>query len=624
MSTKKTFSTLRLYFLFFLVCLSCLAYSQTNDDKIIIQNKLDVYTYKHNKGNVYIEQNMHTIYECLTASRMSVVEFYNDYTKIEKVKIKGQKGTITPKYSMWQSGDIFYSDAKICYFDLLFLRKGDTSDVLFDIRYDNPLYFSTIYFSEPEFVKNKTVKIVVPSWMKVELQERNFAGYNIAKKIDIDPKNGAYTYSYTCAEVAAMKKEPNSQGGSYLYPHILVLNKSAEIDGQKKVFFESLADQYAWYREIVSSVDNDQAVIEAVAKEITKTCATNEERIKTLFAWVQDNIRYIAFEDGMAGFKPDNAQEVYRKRYGDCKGMANLLKTMLQTMGFDARLTWLGTNHIAYDYSTPSLIVDNHMICTLIYGGEHYYLDPTVKYMPLGEYPQSIQGRQVLIENGENYLLERVPVFSAQLNVDSLFCEYTIVDDQLVGTAVQTYSGEAKQVILSLMDATPKDKLLNELKSFFERGNVQNIVSDIQIIGAGSQTKEVEMLYNIRNNVSIQAVGDEYYIDPNPDKYLMKGEIDIKNRINNMLFSHKRHNVCHIVINIPEGYKIEDLPSDLTIDKENYSFCLRYEQSENKIVYVSTITIKNTLLEKERFEEWNKDIALLRKGYMEQIVLLKN
>ena len=39
---------------------------------------------------------------------------------------------------------------------------------------------------------------------------------------------------------------------------------------------------------------------------------------------------------------------------------------MLKAIGLDGRLCWLGTNHIAYDYSTPSLGVDNHMICLVI------------------------------------------------------------------------------------------------------------------------------------------------------------------------------------------------------------------------------------------------------------------
>ncbi|MEI9945444.1 MAG: transglutaminase-like domain-containing protein [Chitinophagaceae bacterium] len=98
-----------------------------------------------------------------------------------------------------------------------------------------------------------------------------------------------------------------------------------------------------------------------------------KKRSKRFFNWVQHNIRYIAFEDGIAGFKPAKANDVLNKKYGDCKGMANLTRGLLQALGFDARLCWIGTNYIAYDYSTPSMAVDNHMICALIYNGKKIF-----------------------------------------------------------------------------------------------------------------------------------------------------------------------------------------------------------------------------------------------------------
>ena len=78
--------------------------------------------------------------------------------------------------------------------------------------------------------------------------------------------------------------------------------------------------------------------------------------------------------------------------------MANLLKAMLIEAGFDARLTWIGTKRIAYDYSTPSLAVDNHMICSLVKDGEIIFLDGTEKFNSLGEYANRIQGKQVQLK----------------------------------------------------------------------------------------------------------------------------------------------------------------------------------------------------------------------------------
>ena len=71
---------------------------------------------------------------------------------------------------------------------------------------------------------------------------------------------------------------------------------------------------------------------------------------------------------GILGHKPDTPAEVLRKRYGDCKGMAILLRTLLKAQGFDARLTDIGTVDIPYRMSEIATLASvNHMICSLIY-----------------------------------------------------------------------------------------------------------------------------------------------------------------------------------------------------------------------------------------------------------------
>src|SRR5206468_747526 len=141
----------------------------------------------------------------------------------------------------------------------------------------------------------------------------------------------------------------------------LVILKEANPPGASYTYFKSVADQYAWYRSILKDLSNNETIIKAKADEIIAEKTNDIDKIKAIFYWVQNNIRYIAFEDGIAGFLPDKADEVLRKKYGDCKGMANLTKELLKAEGFDARLCWLGINHIAYDYSTSLLAVDSHV-----------------------------------------------------------------------------------------------------------------------------------------------------------------------------------------------------------------------------------------------------------------------
>ena len=83
-----------------------------------------------------------------------------------------------------------------------------------------------------------------------------------------------------------------------------------------------------------------------------------DDKARLIFNWVQDNIKYVAFEDGMGGFIPRPAASVCHKRYGDCKDMASIITDMLRYAGIKGNITWVGSDELPYDYTE---IADGHI-----------------------------------------------------------------------------------------------------------------------------------------------------------------------------------------------------------------------------------------------------------------------
>jgi hypothetical protein len=231
----------------------------------------------------------------------------------------------------------------------------------------------------------------------------------------------------------------------------------------------------------------------------------------------------------------------------------------------------------------------------------------------------------VLIEGKDRskYLLNRIPEFSPEMNSDSLFCEYTIEDNALKGKSSQYYMGESKQVIMSVMDATPKDKLNQAIEVFLSKNNSQDKIEDIKLKGNSSQSKEVEMEYFIMNKSGILNHNGEYYIDLERKKDFTDFIIDIDKRVNDIDFKYQYHIVSYIVLHIPAGYKVTYLPAPLDITDDSHIFKTEYKQEGDKIFYKKEITILADYLPKKRFKDWNNDILRLKKAYMEQLVLTK-
>ncbi|MEI9945445.1 MAG: hypothetical protein WDN26_14665 [Chitinophagaceae bacterium] len=163
------------------------------------------------------------------------------------------------------------------------LAKASHGEVTLTKTYKDPRYFTSVYFNEGYFTEDKTIIFTIPRWMKVELKEYNFEDHGIKKSTLYDAKADADVITYTIQNVTAYKKEAAAPGRSYVYPHLLVMCKEANVNGGKVVFFNTLADQYSWYRHLVLNVNDDKTVLLEKAKELTANITNDKEKIKAVF-----------------------------------------------------------------------------------------------------------------------------------------------------------------------------------------------------------------------------------------------------------------------------------------------------------------------------------------------------
>ncbi len=551
-------------------------------------------------------------------------EFYDGESEIENLNLKyrnDRNAKFPIKDEFYSSNDLFYNDYRVKYMQVDFPLQGYSYNYEFDKKYNDVKYFTSIYFTEEYPVLKKEIQITVPEWLEVEIKEMNFAGYDVKKTKKASADGKGNTYTYVLENIAGHYKEESKPGPSHIYPHLLIIAKSYVKEGKKNTLFNSTDDLYKWYRSLVTSIHENPGIIKAKVQELTANAKTDEEKIKNIYYWVQDNIRYIAFEDGLAGFKPDASQNVFQKRYGDCKGMANLTRQMLKEAGFDARLTWIGTKRIAYDYSIPSLSVDNHMICTLFKDGKKYFLDGTEKYNSFGEYADRIQGKEVMIEDGDKYIIAKVPVAPASANKEAYTVHFNIDGEDLKGNVKGKLHGESRASFLYGYNSIKNDKKENALQYYLSRGDKNFAISNINTSSLSDRDITLSLEYDAILKNKVSSFDNEMYIDLD---YLEEyGHFDFKERKTDFQFSYKRDYEFDIILAIPEGYSVSRLPEPVTVDTPDYTINASYQQKDNNIVYKKHFVIKNGLIKKNDFTNWNASIAKLNKLYKDQITLTK-
>lgn len=605
------------------------ALAQDDSKNIIISSLKEKIEFE--KGDkehpVLIRHSTETVYLCNDfRSTTPIVESYDDEESIDDVDVFVNERKVTKYVQVhrepYSSEGIFYSDQKVLYFNLPLEKKGSTSEVRMKKTIFDPRYLDAFFFNNPYPVQFHQVTLIIPDWVSAEIKEFNFTGYSISKTSD--EKGGSKTIVYTVSNLPARPNETSSPGITYTSPHIMLITQQAQLGGNTITYFKNTSDQYAWYASLVREIGNDAGAIKAKADEIVKGKTTDIDKIKAIYFWVQQNIRYLAFENGIAGFRPEKAQEVLRRKYGDCKGMANLTKCLLTSQGYDARLCWIGTNHIAYDYSIPSLAVDNHMICALYFKNKLYFLDATETNSGFEEYAERIQGRQVLIENSDKYILEHVPQTNYTQNTETEIRVLQVEGTAFKGSGTQTFTGESKESLISNMESVKKDKLENSIRNYLNDGKKDYEISDLVMTNSKPEEGKMSLQYNLVQQNAVSIFGNDMYVDLDFRKSYSSFKIDTVKRKLDYVFPYKMIDLTETTLIIPAGYQAQTLPPEFSVQNPVFDIKIGYTRQPGKIIFRKEINIKQGVLKKGNFSQWNKAIDGLNEFYNNQLTLTKS
>lgn len=596
------------------------------DEEIVTLSKSVTISFQKGKRSGLIEATREEYIDLInvsSASRMQYPVFYDSESEVKEFIVKSREDKVLRnahiKDEHLKSDELFHTDYRVQYVNLNFPLHGSIYKIETEKKYHDVKYFTSEYLSGRHRILEGKIYVIVPHWLNLEIKEFNFEGHNITKEVKRNDREQIIIYDYS--KMGPQSVESFTPGPSFLYPHLLFIAKSYTDGTVEQVLFNDTENLYAWYNGLVENVEVDTTVFSEKVKELTETAQSDEEKIKNIFYWVQDNIRYIAFEDGIAGFQPDSPQNVYNKRYGDCKGMAMLTKSMLEVAGFDSRLVWLGTDRLAYDYSIPSLSVDNHMISSVVLNGETIFLDATEKYNRFGEYASRIQNKQALLQNESGFKILTVPQAGEGTNIDNTKYDLKIEDGVIFGSANRLYTSECRVDFQNNYHRFGKGSQLEVLTDYLTSGNSNYKIKNINPFDEHERDKDLNISYEVAIEKAISEFDGTLYLDIDPVKvssdYLFeKRKEDYKASI-----SHRK--ITDISLEIPQGYKVALLPENLLISNDFLDINVLYQYEGNKVVYKKDIHFKKRLIKKGQFDIWNKAFAELRENLSQQITLVK-
>ena len=593
------------------------------ENLVVIDNKVLI-EFDFNRSTQLVEATLTETNHFLnigSAYKMQYPVFYDTESEVGEFIIRDhRKKFLTEQVhdEHLKRSDLFHTDYRVKYVNLNFPLQGSERSVTTQKTFKDVKYLTSEYFSDNFRVQKGSVSLVIPPWLDVEVKEFNFDGFQIEKKISQQGDEKVITYQFQ--EIPPMLEESYTPGPSYLYPHIIILAQSFTYKETTTTLFSGIEDLYGWYNSLVENVPVKASVYQDKVDELIANCSTDEEKARNIYYWVQDNIRYIAFEDGIAGFQPDSPQNVFEKRYGDCKGMAILTKSMLEAAGLEAYLVWIGTDRLAYDYSFPSLAVDNHMIAALKLNDRLYFLDATEKYSEFGQYASRISGREAMVKEGEHFKIVKVPTDTTQ-NLDHTQLNLVIQKESIQGVGQKRFEGESKVAFQNFVNAIGKDVQEDALSHIITQGQSNVSVKVTPNFDASLRGNSMELDYVVEMKNNIAEFDGTLYIDLDPSSYK---KWDFSERKNDYLLPFEEQIVSEIHLALPESYKIIELPKGLQLSNDLMDLEVSYEVIDKTLTYKKRIQFKKRTITKSQFDVWNDSFSKLNKTTQQQIILQKN
>lgn len=515
---------------------------------------------------------------------------------------------------------IFHSGLMGCIFKLRFRNPGEVITFKLTRHFFDAHFFNEIYYTTSYPVLKSTNIIHKPFGLEAEVRNFHTEQYNF--QTEESQGINEVVLKFTCSSLPGKTEEKMQPPVAFFYPHTLVIPKKYNYKGKAYPIFENLDGFYAWCYGMACKSINNKDELKEVVNEVVSGKTSDIEKLSAIFSWVQDKIRYIAFEHGLAGYVPEAAQAVYKNKYGDCKGMANLLKIMLNIAGIDARLTWVGTSDIPYDFTTPSLVSVNHMVCTAIVNGQYFILDATDKYARYNQSPATFLGKQILIEDGEKYILYNVPPFNPEkdLFVADFACK--IEDNRLDGFGTLKFFGLEKSLMLGGLNSIKTDERQEMVEKIFSN-NLSKIKSE-EVKSTDLQNKEqyFEISGKLKVDGQIIRLDDEIYI--HPDIFEDFNNYFIANgRVSPYYFDFPKSRKSTVRMELPPGFKLKQMPKNFSLKNEFGNIDISYVVNQDKISYEKHFHLSKVLIPQQKIKEWNEFIKQYKTACSQQIVISK-
>jgi len=491
--------------------------------------------------------------------------------------------------------------------DLPPLAAGDVVDLEWRVDDLRPSYFGRYFgFDHPLTpdpsvpVAESEVVLLVPPELPLQLHVRNLPAVSAAPA-ETARADGLRELRWRLADVRPARVEHLMSQPEEFVPAVQASS------------YASWEDLGAWWWNLIAPGIVSSPEMRAKVAELTAGRDEPLEKVRALYEFVANDVRYNAWEFGVHGYQPYSAPVIFSRKFGDCKDKAILLRAMLAEVGVEAypvlvnraaTAEWQGRRP-QEDLSLALVGHFNHCIAYLPEqpGIPELWLDGTARLHPLQVLPYDDRGAEVLIVRPDGVERARIPAAVASEHRESQRYEVELRADgsakiRLELAPTGRYDAQYR-ALFAVGDAEARERAENTLTGLLGpfQGELELTLPDVEDLSAprvyglgaefGSFARPAES-------------GLELPASLRPLQLLSGSGLEAQ-RGTDLVLDGAMTRDFEMRIRLPEGWKLAALPDPVAVAGEDATYSWSVESAGAELLVRERFELLNARVPAERY-----------------------
>jgi len=495
-------------------------------------------------------------------------------------------------------GFSLYSDNRVKAINLTQATYPYTMEIEYELQYDY-LYFipRSHWGGEKVSYQNASYQLIFPAELAPRYKLMNIE--NTPKKERT--ADGLESVTWTFNNLGPLKFEQYSAAQEFV-PQIIAAPANFEYEGYAGTM-KSWEEYGNWQRLLNEGRSELPELAKRKVKELTMGLATNEQKAKVIYEYLQSRTRYVSIQLGIGGLQPFPAKVVDETGYGDCKALSNYTVAMLKEAGVKSYYTIIQAGK-----NQPELIKDfpshqfNHVIVSVPNGRDTLWLECTSQTNPFGYQGTFTENRWAMMVTDEGGKLVRTINYTPEQNLQSRTAHVTIDPTGNARAKIKTtargiqYENEGLNWVLNNTE--------NQKKWIEENTDIPNF-SINSFAMSEKRDKIPSAIINLDLTLTryASASGKRLFVTPNlmnrissvPEKNSER-KTEIVRRTNYL-------DLDTVQLNVPENLYPEFLPEPVKINSKFGEYEASFQFDAGKVTYIRRMKVWKGRFPKETYNE---------------------